>query len=113
MQTLVLVAARPRISAGEVAEALDVHASNATRLIDRLVKTGYLHRSESATDRRRLQLAVTTAGAGLLEKVVEHRRRRYERILRRMAGVDRRRLAAALEAFSVSAEDRDEVRFVP
>lgn len=111
LRTLVLVATRPGISATDVAQALDVHASNATRLIDRLVQGGYLHRSDSAADRRRLQLALTSAGSDLVEEVMEHRRRCYERILRRMTAADRRRLAAALESFSVSAEEPDEAGF--
>lgn len=43
---------------------------------------------------------------------MEYRRRRYEPILLRMTAADRRRLAAALEAFSVSAGEPDETRFL-
>lgn len=111
LRTLVLVATRPGIGAGGVAEALDVHASNATRLIDRLVQAGYLHRSDSAADRRRLELALTAAGSDLIEEVMEHRRRCYERTLRRMTAADRRRLASALEVFSVCADEPAEVGF--
>lgn len=110
-RTLVLIATRPGINATGVAQALDIHASNATRLIDRLVQSGYLHRSDSATDRRRLRLALTTAGSDLVEEVMEHRRRSFERVLRRMTAADRRRLAAALETFSVCADEPDTVGF--
>lgn len=110
LRTLVLVATRRGINAAGVAEALDVHPSNATRLIDRLVQAGYLSRSDSTVDRRRLQLALTRAGSDLVDEVMEHRRRAYEHILRRMAGADRRRLAAALEVFSVAAGEPGEAR---
>lgn len=112
LRTLVLVATRPRINAAGVAEALAIHASNATRLIDRLVQAGYLQRSDSPADRRHLHLSLTTAGTDLVEEVMEHRRRRYERILHRMTAADRRRLAAALETFSFCAEEPDESEFV-
>lgn len=112
LRMLVLVATRPGISATDLAESVNIHPSNATRLIDRLVRGGYLEGSDSAADRRRLQLSLTRAGSDLLEEVMEYRRRRYEPILLRMTAADRRRLAAALEAFSVSAGEPDETRFL-
>lgn len=113
LRTLVLVATRPGINATGVAQALDVHASNATRLIDRLLQRGYLNRSDAADDRRRLHLTLTRAGSDLVRDVMEYRRRRYEHMLRRMTAADRRRLAAALEPFSDSADEPDETRFIP
>lgn len=111
LRTLVLVATHPGINASGVALALDIHASNATRLIDRLVQAGYLRRVDSAADRRHLHLDLTTAGTDLVQEVMEHRRRSYERILRQMTAADCRRVAAALETFSYFAEQMEESRF--
>lgn len=111
LRTLVLVVTRPGISGMEVAEALDIHPSNATRLIDRLVQGGYLHRADPTVDRRRLHLSPTTAGSDLVEEVMEHRRRRFERILRRMSAADRQLLGVALESFSVCADEPHEAGF--
>jgi DNA-binding MarR family transcriptional regulator len=113
LRTLVLVATRANINAAGIAEALDIHPSNATRLIDRLVQAGYLTRTDSSADRRRIRLSLTRAGTDLVDEVMEHRRRAYEHILRRMTAADRRRLSAALETFSIAAGEPDESRLMP
>jgi DNA-binding MarR family transcriptional regulator len=112
LRTLVLVETTRGINAAGVADALGIHPSNATRLIDRLVQAGYLSRSDSSSDRRRIHLTLTRAGGDLVEEVMEYRRRAFERILRRMAAADRRRLAVALATFSAAAEEPEESRLL-
>lgn len=111
LRTLMLVVTRPGISGMEVAEELEIHPSNATQLIDRLVQGGYLQRSDSAADRRHLHLRPTMAGSDLIEQVMEHRRRRFERILGRMTAADRHLLSAALEPFIVGADEPHQAGF--
>jgi DNA-binding MarR family transcriptional regulator len=50
---------------GDVAEALNVDGSTASRLVDKAAALGYLARSGSERDRRRTMLSLTTTGADL------------------------------------------------
>ncbi len=89
LRILVLVERSPGTNLSAIAEALDVHPSNATRAVDRLVRAGFVARTESARDRRNLELSLTDEGDALLHRVMEHRRRAFERVLRQM-GPDER-----------------------
>ena len=52
----------------EVAAAMSVDASTASRLVEQAVAAGYLQRSTPPADRRRSVLALTPSGADLLER---------------------------------------------
>jgi DNA-binding MarR family transcriptional regulator len=88
-----------------VAEALDIHLSNASRVCDRLVTAGFLNRRESAADRRNVQLSLTPTGRELVSSVVAHRRATFLRVLQRMSPGQRAELAAGLRSFSDAADE--------
>src|SRR5919197_6687353 len=60
---------------GELATALRVAESTATRVVDRLVADGLLERMPDPSDRRTVRVALTTKGRALLAKA---RRRRSQ-----------------------------------
>jgi DNA-binding MarR family transcriptional regulator len=93
------------VSNTEVAQALDVHLSNASRICDRLVQARLLRRRESPHDRRRVELSLTPRGEELLQSVTAHRRSVLTRILRQLHPPDRVALAAALDTFSDAGEE--------
>ena len=62
-------------SVGDVAAALVIDASTASRLVDQAVSGGYATRRPSQTDGRRSVLELTTAGADLLERSTKVRER--------------------------------------
>jgi DNA-binding MarR family transcriptional regulator len=103
LRVLVLLASGADINASAVAAALDVHPSNATRILDRLAQAGLLERREAALDRRNVELSLTDDGRRLVESVMEHRREAFERVLSRMSATARRRLGTALQAFADAA----------
>ncbi|HEY8947974.1 MAG TPA: MarR family transcriptional regulator [Rhizomicrobium sp.] len=51
---------------GDLAEQLVIKHHSAVGLVDRLVKAGYLKRSQDRNDRRRVTLALTSSGEKLL-----------------------------------------------
>ncbi|HET9647789.1 MAG TPA: MarR family transcriptional regulator [Microlunatus sp.] len=108
LRALVLVATRSDVNVSAVAASLDVHPSNATRLLDRLVQAGLLQRSESTTDRRNLVLSLTANGSRLIDSVMHHRRTAYRRILQAMTPRQRHALGRALEAFAQAAGEPGE-----
>jgi len=103
LRILVLVSTRPGLNLTSLAEELGVHASNATRACDRLVRAGLLSRQDSAHDRRHLHLALTPAGQQLLDTVMDHRRAAFEQVLRRMEPAQRQSLADAMASFAAAA----------
>jgi DNA-binding MarR family transcriptional regulator len=103
LRVLVLASTRPGLGATDLAEALGVHVSSASRTVDRLVAAGLLERRESAEDRRRLHLAPTPAGARLLDAVMAERRRELAALLGRMSPRDRDHLARGMAALAEAA----------
>lgn len=111
LRVLVLASTRSALSNAEVADALDVHLSNASRTCDRLVRAGLLSRRASPHDRRRVELNLTADGEELLDTVTAHRRAAFSRILRQMPPEEQLVLAPSLRAFSNHADEISERRF--
>jgi DNA-binding MarR family transcriptional regulator len=112
-RALVLVATRAGINAGGIATALDIHPSNATRLLDRLVQAGLLDRRDSPVDRRHVELTLTREGMRLVEAVMAHRRSAFARVLQAMKPADRRRLSRSLTVFADAADEPYGHVFIP
>jgi DNA-binding MarR family transcriptional regulator len=58
----------------ELAERLRVARRSATSLVDELVERGLVERLADPSDRRAVTVAVTAAGAAVLERLAERRR---------------------------------------
>lgn len=113
LRVLVLVATRDGLNLSDVAAALRVHPSNATRICDRLVDGGLLSRHQAADDRRQLRLVLTVRGRRLVRSVMRDRRAAIEAILGRMPATARRRMPTVLEAFAAAAgEPADEATWL-
>jgi DNA-binding MarR family transcriptional regulator len=111
LRVLVLASTRPALNNTEVADALDVHLSNASRTCDRLVQAGLLSRRESSTDRRRVELSLTREGEKLLATITAHRQAAFSRILQQMPPQDQLALAHALDSFTDLADEHIERRY--
>jgi DNA-binding MarR family transcriptional regulator len=104
LRVLVIAHGEGPLTVGSVAQALGVHASNASRLCDRLVSVGFLDRTGNPVDRRQVQLTLTPAGRALVDRVMGHRRTAIDAVLLGMAPEERDTLARALQSFSEAAE---------
>ncbi|MGZ4659760.1 MAG: MarR family winged helix-turn-helix transcriptional regulator [Arthrobacter sp.] len=103
LRVLVLIHTRGPQNLGGVAAELGVHASNATRICDRLVAAGLLERREDPADRRYVRLELSVKGKSLVDSVLDHRRQAIAEVISRMPSGRRPALAAALEAFAAAA----------
>src|SRR6478735_5811217 len=74
LRVLVFIATRGPQNPGDIAVELGVHASNATRTSEKLVRAGLIERQEDPEDRRYVKLTLTVAGEKLVEQVIAHRR---------------------------------------
>ncbi|MFL6149928.1 MAG: MarR family winged helix-turn-helix transcriptional regulator [Pseudonocardiaceae bacterium] len=105
LRVLVMIASRGPQNLASVAAGLGVHASNGTRMCDKLVNAGLLHRSDDPTDRRNVVLQLTPSGQQLVDSMTEHRRTAIANILAKMPARLRSDLVPALLAFAESAQE--------
>lgn len=111
LRVMMMIATRGAVNLAAVAAGLQVSASNASRICDRLLKIGMVDRRDDPADRRNIALTLTPDGQALIDRVVHHRRIAIRRILREMSPTQRDALATALDAFAtVAGEPREEHR---
>jgi len=103
LRVLVMASADQPLSGAAVAAALGVHASNATRTVDKLVAAGYLDRAEDPDDRRLVRLTLTPTGRALVAAVNDHRRDAISRVLDAMDAPAREQLATSMRTFASAA----------
>ncbi|MBV9280612.1 MAG: MarR family transcriptional regulator [Chloroflexi bacterium] len=65
----------PRVSIGEIADALQIRHHGASLLVDRSVRRGLLRRQEDPGDRRRVLVSLSEEGQRLLDRITLENRR--------------------------------------
>jgi DNA-binding MarR family transcriptional regulator len=107
VRALVVVAGRGSVSLSELAAAMDIHLTRASRLCDRLVLKGLLHRVEDPDNRRQLILTLTPSGKRVTRTVIQRRRAALGPILTRMTrkltAQQRTEFTALLRDFTAAA----------
>jgi len=83
-----------------IAEDLNIHPSNSTRIVDRLASAGLLERHRGTVDRRKVLVTLTPAGRDLYEKAMRLRKVRIEQAMGQMSVAERKQLVDALTLFS-------------
>jgi DNA-binding MarR family transcriptional regulator len=102
-RALVVVGTRPGVSVSDLAAALAIHPTTATRMCDRLVAKRLLRREHAAGDRRAVELHVTAAGRRLLQGVVDRRKRDLAVIVARLGSDVAADAVRALDSFAEAA----------
>lgn len=102
-RALVVLASRGPQRVVDLAGFLDVTASTATRMCDRLVRKQLVHRQRLSTDRRTVRVSISAAGRDLVAAVTQRRRRDVQAIVERMPPADRERLVTTLRLFADAA----------
>jgi DNA-binding MarR family transcriptional regulator len=105
LRTLVVVSLQGPQTVSSLADRLDVHASTMTRMCSRLVARGLVARKPSAIDRREVVIELTPQGQGLVDEVMDKRRREVDAVVRRMMPEDRDRVVTALVLFAEAAAE--------
>ena len=103
LRVLVMVDTKGPLNLAAVTAGLGVNPSNASRICDRLIRSGLLDRQDSPDDRRNIALTLTAAGRRLVDKVMNHRRTAIIQVLRDMEPDDRELLTTALDRFATAA----------
>jgi DNA-binding MarR family transcriptional regulator len=103
-RALVVLTRPTPVTVGDLAVALDIHPSTATRLCDRIERKGLVRRRPGVSpDRRETPISLTAKGRRLVERVTDHRRRDLAMIASSMSPEDRERTIRGLTSFAVAA----------
>jgi len=105
MDTLDLLATKEAWRMSELAEALKVEPSTATRAVQRLVKDGMAQRRPSRTDGRVVEVEITDHGRRLHRGVAERRIQLFNHLLVNFGPAELPVLAEMLERFVGSVDD--------
>jgi DNA-binding MarR family transcriptional regulator len=91
----------------ELSTELDVLASTASRLSDRLADSGLITRRVAPTNRRATLLELTDAGRGVLAELLTLRTQALSAVVERMKDEDRAALLQGTRAFTAAREERE------
>jgi DNA-binding MarR family transcriptional regulator len=103
LRVLTMLASCEPVTLSELATAVGLHLSRASRGCDRLVETGLVAREDDPADRRSLRLTLTDEGRATVAEVTRARRAAVQPALRRLEAAERADLVAALERFTAVA----------
>ncbi|MGF7237588.1 MAG: MarR family winged helix-turn-helix transcriptional regulator [Frankia sp.] len=109
-RTLVVLASRGPQRVAELADALGVLPSTATRMLDRLVAKGLVRRTRPANNRRSVRVALSAPGRSLVAEVTRRRREEITKVVHGLPLGAWDELVRALRLFADSAgevSDRD------
>ncbi len=102
-RALVVLAAQGAQGTAELAAALAVNPSTATRMCDRLVRKGLVRRHRQSGDRRAVRIALTATGRDLVAEVARQRREELARLLGALPAEEHEPVIAAFRAFAAAA----------
>lgn len=102
-RVLIELASRGPQRVADLATALTVDRSTATRMCDRLVRKHLVARRRATDDRRAVRISLTPAGGQLVTDVSRRRRREIQKIVRRIPTSQRALVVESLQEFSRAA----------
>ncbi len=104
-RVLAELAARGPQRVAELAAALGVDPSTATRMSERLARKSLVSRRRVSSDRRTVRVSLTPAGRDLVAEVTHNRRAEIAGIVARMPDADTGRVFDALRGFTAAARE--------
>lgn len=102
-RSLVVLASRGPQGVASLAEAVAVTPPTASRLVDRLLRKGLVHRRTDRHDRRQVRIGLTESGRQLIDVVTEHRRREIADLLSSIPVTEQRAMANGLQKLAEAA----------
>jgi DNA-binding MarR family transcriptional regulator len=97
----------------DLAEALGVSPSTATRMCDRLVRKELVSRTRDELDRREVKLAITVLGRSVVSDVIERRRAEGRDLLQAIPVPLRGQLVSSLTLLATAAGEAPELHWGP
>jgi DNA-binding MarR family transcriptional regulator len=100
LAALYVVSGPETLTVGDLAEHLDRSPSATSRLVDGLVRRGYLERTEEVADRRQRVLSLTDAGRAMIATVDRDRADQFLAVVRPMPMAERALVAMGVAALA-------------
>lgn len=91
----------------ELSEQFGVTPAAASQLVDKLVQSGLIERTEDPKDRRAKMLNLTDKGHGLVQQSIEERYRWMDQLSGRLTEVERIQVSEALDILTRVASDQE------
>lgn len=107
-RALVLLATRGSMATGLLADAMRIHPSTATRLIDRLDAKGLVRRRAVDGDRRQISIGLTRRGESIVGRVTAARRQELAAIVDQLDEDSRPVIEEAMIQFAEAAGELGE-----
>ena len=95
--------AEGELSQRELVGRLHLDRSSVSRLVDRLVKRGWVARAGGTEDRRTIQLSATPAGHRLAGEIAQSRSQRFDRLMNAVPPERRSDVLEALRLLTAAA----------
>ena len=105
---LAVVAKQPGLRVGDLAEALSIHQSTASNLVDRLIRQGLAKRRRDGADQRVVRLELSARGKSLLKRAPHPLQGVLPDVLERLPAGTLRRLKADLGVLVRSLHAKDD-----
>ena len=105
LRTLVVLHSHGAGKLAALAAALEVNASTALRMVDRLQAVGLVDRQTNPANRREVVLRLTPAGRRLVDDVLAHRSEEIGTIVTRLPADQRTGLVKSLRALIEAADE--------
>jgi DNA-binding MarR family transcriptional regulator len=97
----------------DLAEALGVSPSTATRMCDRLVRKGLVGRTRDELDRREVNLAITASGRKVVDDIIDRRRSEVRDLLGAIPDGLRSQLVSSLTLLAKAAGEAPQLHWGP
>lgn len=104
LRVLFLLRAEPQLSAGALAERLDVTPSTLTRIMDRLVRNSLIERVPAKDDRRLVLHSLSEAGSQLVEDTERRYHAKMDLVLSHLTDAQVSRIVEALRDLAAATE---------
>jgi DNA-binding MarR family transcriptional regulator len=88
------------MSVAELALRLELERSSVSRLVDELVKGGFVHRDVNPTNRREMVLSLTEKGLRTIQQVKQQSMRFYQGVLGTLSDADQTMIMEGFKKFT-------------
>ncbi len=108
----ILIQLRYRGNCGisDIRERFDITAPAASQLVEKLVQSGLIERTEDPSDRRAKQITLTTRGKSMIEKGMSERYRWMDQLVTDLSAREREKVAEGLTILTEAARKLEQAQ---
>ena len=102
--TILAIGKRGKMTMNELSEWMSLATSTMTRIVDNLVRDGYIERTQDDRDRRVVHVSLTDAGNQLFEGILRIYHEYHRRIVENIPPEEMHKVVEALQLLKVAIE---------